>query len=53
MPGTDLISEPILVYLDLARTARVEDTHMTVDHYWMHHLEEMWTWSVQPLPDPV
>jgi hypothetical protein len=41
MPGVDLISEPIIVYLDLARTARVEDTHMTVNHYWMQYLEEM------------
>ena len=41
MPGTDLISEPLIVYLDLARTARVEDTHMTVNHYWMQYLEEM------------
>ena len=41
IPNIDLNAEPIIVYLDLARTARVEDTHMTVDHYWMFDLEEM------------
>lgn len=37
----DLRTNPIIVHLDLARTAQVEDTHMTVGHYWMQYLEEM------------